>query len=283
MIMGWWVGRQARSEDIRATGVTRRGVWCYTRITYTMQCGSNCICCRMLNSNNTIDSVTMNRSYFPICPGNVAINCTTKNVIYVATCKKCDLQYVGQTSRRLKDRALEHRRSIMKQSLETYMVKHFASNNHSITDFSIQIAEIVNKEYNIGERELFWIKMLNTAYPYGLNDSIHGYGNISEGINPLEKASQPYFAAPTAYRMRKKTHRRRSSKQLQTDAIDQITNMPIVTARNLRTFIIYLHNLNQKTLRHINQYLCNGTCTFSENRRSRVLKENCECRQSPFR
>ena len=43
----------------------------------------------------------------------------------------------------------------MKQSLETYMVKHFASDNHSITDFDIQIAEIVDKEHDIVERELF--------------------------------------------------------------------------------------------------------------------------------
>jgi hypothetical protein len=158
----------------------------------------------------------------------------------------------------------------MKQSLETYMVKHFTSNKHSINDFCIQIAEIVDKEYNIIDRELFWIKMLNTAYPYGLNDSIHGYGNVSEGLNPLEKASHPYFAAPVAFRKRKRIHRRRRSKQLHTDAVNQITAMPLVTARNLRIFIIYLHSLNQRTLRHVNQYLRSNECTFGENRRLTV-------------
>jgi hypothetical protein len=64
----------------------------------------------------------MNILYYPITAENTKMNCITKNVIYVVTCKKCELQYVGQTSRRLKDRALEHRLSIIKQSLDTYMV-----------------------------------------------------------------------------------------------------------------------------------------------------------------
>ena len=130
------------------------------------------------------------------------MNCAVRNVIYVVTCMKCDLQYVGQTSRRLKDRALEHKQSITKQTLETYMVKHFGSENHSANDFSIQIAEIVDKKHNIVQRELYWIKLLNAAYPYGLNDSIHGYGNISEGLNPLEKVGQPYFTTPSLPRKR---------------------------------------------------------------------------------
>jgi len=67
------------------------------------------------------------------------------------------------------------------------MVRHFASADHSVRDFSIQIAETVDKNHNIIERELFWIKLLNTAYPYGLNDSIHENGNISEGLNLLER------------------------------------------------------------------------------------------------
>jgi len=143
--------------------------------TVTKRCGSNCLCCPLLNSSSTIDSITMNRSYFPISADGIELNCVTKNVIYVVTCKKCELQYVGQTSRRLKDRALEHRLSIIKKSLNTYMVQHFTSSEHSVYDFSIQIAEIVDKTHEIADRELFWIRLLNTAFPYGLNDSIHQY------------------------------------------------------------------------------------------------------------
>jgi hypothetical protein len=117
------------------------------------------------------------------------------------------------------------------------MVRHFASTDHSVRDFSIQIAETADKNHSIVGRELFWIKLLNTAYPYGLNDSIHGYGNVSEGLNPLEKASQPYFSAPSAFRKRKSIHKRRRNGRLVTDAVDIIANMQIANARNIRVFI----------------------------------------------
>jgi hypothetical protein len=146
------------------------------------------------------------------------------------------------------------------------MVRHFASGDHSVSDFSIQIVETVDKNHNIVEREVFWIKLLNTAYPYGLNDSIHGYGNVSEGSNPLEKANQPYFSAPSAFRKRKNIHKRRHNGRLITDAVDIIANMQIANARNIRIFIAYLRSLNKQTLRHINQFLQQNTCTYEERR-----------------
>ncbi|KAF8380957.1 hypothetical protein PRIPAC_70099, partial [Pristionchus pacificus] len=46
------------------------------------------------------------------------------------------------------------------------------------------------------QKELLWIRASNTAYPFGLNDSIKNFGYISEGINPLEKSSHPYQTLP---------------------------------------------------------------------------------------
>ena len=36
------------------------------------------------------------------------------------------------------------------------------------------------------ERELFWIKCLQTPYPLGLNDNIHTLGNISQKLNSID-------------------------------------------------------------------------------------------------
>ena len=36
------------------------------------------------------------------------VNCTTKYVVYYLQCKKCNLQYVGQTGQSLKDRFKKH-------------------------------------------------------------------------------------------------------------------------------------------------------------------------------
>ena len=41
------------------------------------------------------------------------ITCETFNVIYMIQCTKCNLQYIGETKRRLKDRFYEHRRPII--------------------------------------------------------------------------------------------------------------------------------------------------------------------------
>ena len=41
------------------------------------------------------------------------ITYNTKNVIYMVQCNRCNLQYIGETKRRLKDRFNEHRRAVM--------------------------------------------------------------------------------------------------------------------------------------------------------------------------
>ena len=40
------------------------------------------------------------------------LTCHTKNLIYISQCNRCNLQYIGETKRRLKDRFNEHRRTI---------------------------------------------------------------------------------------------------------------------------------------------------------------------------
>ena len=41
--------------------------------------------------------------------------------------------------------------------------------------------------------ELSWIKILQTAYPLGLNDDILHYGIISDQLLPQIVGSNPYF------------------------------------------------------------------------------------------
>src|SRR5262249_55408736 len=127
---------------------------------------------------------------------NGSPNCLSKNVIYVITCKKCRVQYVGETSMTLRDRMRCHKKFILGQKHHTYVVRHFNSAGHSINDLQIQIIETLAAGCNkrdLENREDFWIRVLNTAYPFGLNDKIKGYGSVSLGINPLESNKHPYF------------------------------------------------------------------------------------------
>ena len=49
------------------------------------------------------------------------ITCNTKNVIYMVQCNHCNLQSIGETKWRLKDRFNEHRRGVDKTTIVKYM------------------------------------------------------------------------------------------------------------------------------------------------------------------
>ena len=76
------------------------------------------------------------------------ITCNTKNVIYMVQCNRCNLQYIGETKRRLKDRFNEHRRAVDKTNIKskpTTVSGHFLSHsNQSHTDIQLIALEKIN-------------------------------------------------------------------------------------------------------------------------------------------
>ena len=65
----------------------------------------------------------------------------SENVIYLVQCNRCNLQYIGETKRQLKDRFNEYRRAVDKTSIKskpTIVSEHFLSHsNHSYTDMQL--------------------------------------------------------------------------------------------------------------------------------------------------
>ena len=62
------------------------------------------------------------------------ITCETFNVIYLIQCRLCNLQYIGETKRRLKDRFNENGRPILNPTgnyIHTAVSEHFLTSNHS--------------------------------------------------------------------------------------------------------------------------------------------------------
>ena len=62
------------------------------------------------------------------------ITCETSNVIYMIQCTKCNLQYIGETKRRLKDRFNEPRRPIINpfsSYTPTVVSRHFLISGHA--------------------------------------------------------------------------------------------------------------------------------------------------------
>jgi len=68
----------------------------------------NCKCCKFLTSTDSFQSTTTGKIY--TIPNK--LNCNTSHTIYLITCQKCNKQYVGETSRKLKERLTDHRSAI---------------------------------------------------------------------------------------------------------------------------------------------------------------------------
>ena len=97
---------------------------------------------------------------------------TSKDVIYMITCKKCKMQFIGQTHQLVSNRMNSHKFDIRNMSdpiFSTAVANHFNSNGHSIEDFSCMPIDYVSDNMNILLKETFWIHKLDTKYPKGLN------------------------------------------------------------------------------------------------------------------
>ena len=127
------------------------------------------------------------RSYPCITPpGTLYVNCHTSNVIYLITCCKCGLQYVGETVMKINDRFRKHRGSMESDKPGCHILSaHFRKGLCKDSDYTVQIVEKLegNGRTSRGiidasqtakrkEKELEWMLKLRTIYPYGLNDKI---------------------------------------------------------------------------------------------------------------
>ena len=80
------------------------------------------------------------------------------------------MKYVGKTKNPIRQRFNSHRNQIAAGTEGFVMLDHFGGvNGHGIASMKIKAIEICNKD-NIDERERYWVKELNTVFPYGLNN-----------------------------------------------------------------------------------------------------------------
>ena len=74
--------------------------------------------------------------------------CKTNNVIYLITCTKCSLQYVGKTETPLHKRMNGHRSSCNDVFKNLYLVNHFKQEGHNFGDAHIQIIDHLTHDDN---------------------------------------------------------------------------------------------------------------------------------------
>ena len=137
-------------------------------------CGRNCIDCKYLKDKGEYYYSHVTKRRYKIRQN---VNCQSRNVIYLVTCKKCKKQGVGETIN-FKSRMANYRSCIKNKKVSCNIDKHFIEEgNHSLEDFDVQIIVQLenvpcNKDQARKRRKQFegyWQITLCTLAPYGLN------------------------------------------------------------------------------------------------------------------
>ena len=90
-------------------------------------------------STNFTSSVTNDTFSLPEDHFGMGVACSTRNVIYLITCAKCSIQYVGMTTQQVRSRFDGHRFKIKKGSIEMQLYYHFLNPGHTEFDCKAQI------------------------------------------------------------------------------------------------------------------------------------------------
>ena len=134
------------------------------------------LCCKQVVHTTAFWSTQANR-IFQICHN---LNCKSKYVIYLLECNKCKIQYVGKAETEFNIRHNNHQKDVWKPDAISAS-SHFSGKNHNFNTHAkfvlieqirhIDIAKEKNKE-RLKQRENFWILLLETLTPKGLNQEL---------------------------------------------------------------------------------------------------------------
>ena len=102
------------------------------RIIPGMKKCNNCPICPFVTTGQTVKSTQTNYSV----DINMSVDCRTKNQIYMLGCKKCQVQYIGETHRTLQDRFSEHLGYVRNSHINKVTGEHFNSKGHKQSDMS---------------------------------------------------------------------------------------------------------------------------------------------------
>ena len=107
---------------------------------------------------------------------NHQLDCNSKCLVYLLTCKVCNIQYVGQTSDKFRLRWNNYRNEARKAHAkegsinQKHLHNHFLQDDHNgfLEDCHITFIDKTDTAAPT-QREKFWITRLQTLTPHGLN------------------------------------------------------------------------------------------------------------------
>ena len=104
------------------------------------------------------------------------LSCDSKNVIYLASCKKCRLQYVGSTTTGFRVRFRNRKSALVTNKKTCEVAVHFNKIPHTLSDFYFQCFDQLqasSDSNHIDEllitKEAYWSAQLFLLAPYDLN------------------------------------------------------------------------------------------------------------------
>ncbi|XP_033729648.1 uncharacterized protein LOC117318802 [Pecten maximus] len=127
-----------------------------------------CKLCPYTHSTNSFNCETNGQKYRIL----QSVSCTSANVIYLITCAKCSMQYVGETKTQLNLRINYHRCSIKQKRQDLPVARHFNMPSHTWHDMQVVPIDHCrgwNDQQRLN-RERHWINQLQTDYPLGMNE-----------------------------------------------------------------------------------------------------------------
>ena len=128
-----------------------------------------CIHCSTINDSNLFTSTTTSTVH----KINNDLSCTSTDVIYLITCKKCKAQYVRQTHQKCANHMNSHKYDIAHfPDTLTNVSDHFNSHGHSIQDFSFIPIDKVSNNWKRLLKETTWMHVLGTISPKGMNSKV---------------------------------------------------------------------------------------------------------------
>ena len=181
-----------------------------------------CNMCHILSTADHFVSTSTHRIYKAEIPSSVdKVDCNSCNLIYLITCRRCALQYVGETCQKLRVRFNFHKAGISHPEKDNncrILSEHFSKGPCQGASYTVKIVE---KLYGDGrdsngevdpsitvirrKKETEWMLRLRTVFPYGLNDRIGNEYMTDRGDPLICKQFPPLKRNQNHFRVRTKT------------------------------------------------------------------------------
>jgi len=222
----------------------------------------DCRFCGSIRSN-----VSLNHNHFrTMCCKNFNEDnsCQTTNVVYLIQCQ-CGLEYVGITTRKARERWMEHICKMKKwasndsNKQDQKLYSHFnpkINKTCKLENIRFTILEKVqrdpikeNNTRNLKKREEFYLRLRNTAFPLGFNVDVTSYGSCLTQASHSSDRPHPYYNFRTKRRPRARGNQQSKNNN---NNVDTLINNPIQN----RVKLSKLLKITDKALMY--QSICNN-------------------------